>query len=77
MLLLLLFIYLTSTEVKNFTIKNIYIAVAIPLNDKEKSQRKKNNCKEKTKYNGQRNKLRIKTLMNNIVRVTLSLSHKR
>ena len=34
-LLLLLFIYLTLTEVKIFTIKNIYIAVAIPLNDKD------------------------------------------
>ena len=33
LLLLLLFIYLTLTEVKIFTIKNIYIAVVIPLND--------------------------------------------
>ena len=32
---LLLSIYLTLTEVTFFTIKNIYIAVAIPLNDKD------------------------------------------
>ena len=34
-LFLLLSIYLTLTEVKFFTIKSIYIAVAIPLNDKD------------------------------------------
>ena len=35
LLLLLLFIYLTLREVKIFAIKNIYIAVAIPLNDRD------------------------------------------
>ena len=55
LLLLSLFIYLTLTEVKAFTIKNIYIAVAILLNGKDGMLIKvneKNNYKEKIKYNG-------------------------
>ena len=35
LLLQLLLIYLTLTESKIFTMKNIYIAVATPLNDKD------------------------------------------
>ena len=35
LLLLLLVIYLTLTEVNIFTMKNIYIPVAIPLSDKD------------------------------------------
>ena len=35
LLLQLLLIYLTLTEAKIFTMKNIYIAVATPLNDKD------------------------------------------
>ena len=35
LLLLLLLIYLTLTEVKTFTIKNNYVSVAIPLNDRD------------------------------------------
>ena len=55
LLLLSLFIYLTLTEVKAFTIKNIYIAVAILLNGKDGMLIKvneKNNYKEKIKCNG-------------------------
>ena len=64
LLLLLLFIYLTLREVKIFTIKNIYIAVAIPLNNKDGMLNKvneKKNLQRKAKYN-EKNKLRIKTL---------------
>ena len=53
--LLLLFIYLTFTEVKVFTIENICIAVAMPpLNDKDRMLIKVNekNLQRKTKYNG-------------------------
>ena len=55
LLLLSLFIYLTLTEVKAFTIKNICIAVAILLNGKDGMLIKvneKNNYKGKIKYNG-------------------------
>ena len=52
--LLLLFIYLTLTEVKIFTIKNIYIAVAIPLNDKDGMLIKVN--EKKNKYKKLKNK---------------------
>ena len=51
-LFLLLSIYLTLTEVKFFTIKNIYIAVAIPLNDKDGMLIKVN---EKINYKGVQN----------------------
>ena len=64
LLLLLLFIYLTLREVKIFAIKNIYIAVAIPLNDRDGMLNKvneKKNLQRKAKYN-EKNKLRIKTL---------------
>ena len=43
-------------------------SMLIKVNEKKLLQRKKNN--------GQRNKLRIKTVLNNIVLVTLSLSRK-
>ena len=43
-------------------------SMLIKVNEKKLLQRKKNN--------GQRNKLRIKTVQNNIVLVTLSLSRK-
>ena len=49
LLLLLLFIYLTLREVKIFTIKNIYIAVAIPLNNKDGMLNKVNEKKKFTK----------------------------
>ena len=49
---LLLFIYLTLTEVKILTIKNIYIAVATPLNDKDGMLIKAN---EKTNYKEKQN----------------------
>ena len=39
------------TEVKNFTIKNIYIAVAIPLNDKDGMLIKVNKKNYKEKQN--------------------------
>ena len=52
--LLLLFIYLTLTELKIFTIKNIYIAVAIPLNDKDGMLIKVN--EKKNKYKKLKNK---------------------
>ena len=64
LLLLLLFIYLTLREVKIFAIKNIYTAVAIPLNDRDGMLNKvneKKNLQRKAKYN-EKNKLRIKTL---------------
>ena len=67
------------TKVNIFTIKSIYIAVAIPINDKDGKLVKVNEKKEsrwETKYNGYRNKVRVRTLPNNIVQVTLSLSHR-
>ena len=46
-------IYLTLTEVNIFTVKNIYIAVAIPLNNKNCMLTKVNEKRNlrKTKYN--------------------------
>ena len=46
-------IYLTLTEVNIFTVKNIYIAVAIPLNNKDCMLTKVNEKRNlrKTKYN--------------------------
>ena len=45
--------YLTLTEVNIFTVKNIYIAVAIPLNNKDCMLTKVNEKRNlrKTKYN--------------------------
>ena len=72
--IIIIIINLKLTEVKIFTIRNIYIAVAIPLNDKDGMLIKVN--ERETKYNSWRSKLRIKTLLNNIVHVTLYLSYK-
>ena len=52
--MLILFIYLTLTEIQIFTIKNIHISVAISLNNKDGMLIKVNEKKlqRKTKYNG-------------------------